>query len=358
MTTSAMPIPGWLRPLAAEVATWLDSLRKHGHPGWIRFCAGGAFQEPGPKAGLAFSCLGLKLVRLLNMDAAMRLNELETWVSHIQSFQRRYGLRTGYFEDRLLLRHKDHWFHRDLAVRRGETRQAFVALLSVDRLPKVPLPVIATDERAIRRYIRGLPWDIDPWGAGSHASLLIVFLEGNARGFGRTRERDQLLPVVLEELSQLQDPMTGCWTKGSADPDNILNGAMKVLSGYAFLDRPFPFCERIIDFALSRTNDRDACHHVDVVYVLHQCAKRTDYRSGDIARYALARIEQIRSFRKADGGFSFHYDHSGTHYYGVRVAEGKPVSDIHGTKLMVWALVMLADILGWREELRWKLTYT
>lgn len=356
MPTRQMPV--WLRTLPRDIGVWLERITVQGHPGWLWYCSDGALHEPGPMAGLAFSCLGLKLAYLFNLTSTMRQEDLVQWGDHIKTFQRRDGPRKGFFEDPLILREKDRWFRRDFAVRRGETRQAFVTLLSVGQLPRVPLPVIASHERGICEFIRGLPWSSDPWGAGSHASLLMVFIEANARWFGRTSERDRLMPVILNEMNRLQDPVTGCWKKGSPDPDNVLNGAMKVLSGYAFLGVPFSYCEQLVDFALTRAGNRDACHHVDLVYVLHQCVNRTNYRRDDIERYAFARVEQIYSFHRVDGGFSFHKDHSGTQYYGVRVAEGKAVSDIHGTKLVAWALVMLADMLGWRETLKWNLTYT
>ena len=46
-----------------------------------------------------------------------------------------------------------------------------------------------------------------------------------------------------------------------------------------------------------------------------------------------------------NGGFSYFKNKAQTHYYGVKVTDGKNAPDIHGTILITWALVMMYDFL-------------
>jgi hypothetical protein len=326
-----------------------------GHPGWVRYSADGDLIKPSGRAGLGFSALTLKLVHVLGLFPRFSKEEQAAWIDHVRSFQVTSGSRRGYFEDASILSHHDGWFRRDWLTRRAETRQALTALLNVGARANHPAPTLVSVPKQVLSYVRELDWQ-RPWGAGSQASHLAVFLHFNAHFFNQTRERDELLPVLLNEFDRLQDPLTGCWGSPSAPSTELINGAMKVQTAYAFLDKEFPNAEQLIDFALDHSNKRDACHQADIVYALHQCTRISDYRKSEIRRFAEERIDTVLPFRRSDGGFSFNQDGTGLRYYGVDVATGRPVSDIHGTKLLVWTLAMLADILDWRDELGWELS--
>ena len=133
---------------------------------------------------------------------------------------------------------------------------------------------------------------------------------------------------------------------------------MKIITGYSFCDIEFGKPEGLIDICLDHLNKADGCDNADIVYVLHKCHSITSYRSEEIREYALDRIEHIRQFRVARGGFSYFLGRSQTSYYGVPVTSGLHSADIHGTTLFIWSLVMLADILGWRDKLGWELPVT
>ena len=53
---------------------------------------------------------------------------------------------------------------------------------------------------------------------------------------------------------------------------------------------------------------------------------------------------------KDEGGFSYFYNKSQTHYYGVQITEGIKQADIHGTTLCLWALLMILDSLEIQEK--------
>ncbi len=349
----------WLETLADEIWEWFLTIHVPDRPGWVRFCSEGALFEPGDRSGLGMSCLALKTLYMLNLTDRLSPGELADWVRYIQSFQTVSGRFAGYFEDPELLRILDRrlLFKRlDWATRRAETRQACATLLCVKARPKAPLIFLPQTPSTVKRYLHGLSWKI-PWAAGSHASHLMTFFHINSM-LGYQSEEDTLLPVILRELDSLQDPETGCWFKGKPSAEQMINGAMKVITGYSFIGLPFNHAERLVDFALTLANDIDACHHADLIYVLHQCSLLIKHRFNEIQQVAEKRLSEIVRFRRNDGAFSFGPNGSGTNYYGVPMSRGFPVSDIHGTTLFVWTAVMISDLLGEITTLGWRLPIT
>lgn len=352
----------WLETLREDVWRWFQTV--YIRPGRVRFCAEGALFEPGERAGLGLACLALKTLHMLNLTDRLPAGTLSAWAERIRSFQHPGGFRAGYFEDPALRKAAREPFYLPWripaawqATLRAETRQACAALACIGETPRTPLQFLPKTPEAVRNYFHRLEWT-NPWAAGSHAGHLMAFLRINRTLFGNDEDETRLLPVLLEELDAVQDKATGCWRKGQPTPQQLINGAMKVITGYAYLNLPFAYPERLIDFALSLQNDHDACHHADLIYVLHQCARLTDYRREDIQQVAAQRLAAIMAFRKPDGAFSFREHSAGTNYYGAPMSVGKPVSDIHGTTLFTWTAVMIADLLELRETLGWKLPVT
>jgi hypothetical protein len=350
----------WLSDLRNSVWQWLLSLSVPSHPGWIRFCSNGALLEPGEKSGLGISCLALKTCVMLGLASRLPDNDLRDWALHIKSFQTPEGRYVSFFEDPAVLAIADRntgWFKRDVATRRAETRQACATLLSIGETPAHPISYLPKTPGEVRDYFRVLDWT-QPWSAGSHAGHLLFFYGLNAKVFGESQAAEALLPVTFSEIDRLQDPETGSWYSRRPGPEQIVNGAMKILTGYAFLDKPFRYPERLIDTCLAVANDKHGCSNADVIYVLHQCARHTSHRKHEIEGYFQRRIKAIERFRRTDGAFSFFAGGAQTHYYGVPVSRGLPVSDVHGTTLFVWTLVMIGDLLGYNSGLGWQLPVT
>ena len=61
----------------------------------------------------------------------------------------------------------------------------------------------------------------------------------------------------------------------------------------------------------------------------------------------------IKEHFNPDGGFSYNIGKSQTSYYGVPISNGESVSDIHGTCLLTWAVVMILEILE-NNWVNWK----
>ena len=350
----------WLIDLSENIYQFIMDLSVPNHPGWVRFCREGALLEPSEKSGLGISCLALKTCVMLGLAVRLPQNELKGWTQHIQAFQTEGGRFAGFFEDPAELRIVDKkagWFKRDISIRRAETRQACAKRLSIGTASFHPVAHLPRKPHQVRHFIRELDWT-EPWGAGSHAGHLLFFYELNARVFGETATADELLPVVISELDRLQDPESGSWYSRRPTPHQVVNGAMKVLTDYAFLNKPFRYPERLIDTCLAATNDDDGCNNVDVIYVLHQCSRYTTYRRDEILEYCIRRLKIVERFRRENGAFSFFEDRAQTSYYGVPVSRGLRESDVHGTTLFVWTLVMIGDLLGFNREMSWKLPVT
>lgn len=352
----------WLLSMKDSIWEWMLSLQDGAHPGRFPWSKTGSLVQPSDRAGLGASALALKVAYQIDCLGSVKAERLKQWTDYICSFQTKPPARfAGFFEDPWLLKIADRnagWFKKDIETRRAETRQACAALLAAGAKPRFPVLQLPKSPEEVRQYVSRLDWEKNPWGAGSHAGHLMFFLKMNADVFGRSAEYEQLAPVVLEQLNRLQDKATGSWFVGNPSVPQKVNAAMKVLLLYDLIERPFRWPERLIDFCLTTANEEDACHSVDIIYVLHECHRWTSHRQGDVRRFAERKLDVINRHRRPDGAFSFFPDRTGTVYYGVRVAKGLPESDIHGTHLLVWATTLIADLLGFREELGWRLPVT
>ncbi|MDH4138784.1 MAG: hypothetical protein OEW09_19035 [Anaerolineae bacterium] len=337
------------------------SIRDERHPGYFYYCQSGSKLTPSAKAGLGLSSLALKIAYQINCLDRLSESELRQWTDHIRAFQRwPWGRLAGLFEDKAIIRVLDRQGGRNdygIQVRRAETRQSCAALLGVGSHPRWSIRAIPRTKRQVIEYIDSLPWHL-PWGAASQATHLVFFLNLNADLFGQAKAQQELIPTILATFDELQDKETGTWFRGNTSPEQMVNGAMKVLTAYALLDKEFAYLEKLIDFCLAVSNDQDACHNVDILYVLHQCSRWTDYRRQDIEDFAAQRVDVIRTHYKPDGAFSFFPEHTGTHYYGVEMSEPRAESDVHGTHLLVWGLTMAGELLGFNQDLGWQMPIT
>ncbi|MDM8515624.1 hypothetical protein QUF76_05445 [Desulfobacterales bacterium HSG16] len=353
-------VPEWISEIGDSVIEWLKTVNLPDHPGYYRYSKEGALLNSSRFSGLGFSCLALRTYHIINKLDQIDKEDFESWVQYIKSFQRKrkWGRKYGFFEDKTLLKTLDKkagWLKRNMAVRRAETRQACGTLLSVGEKPYYPIvgDLPQTPEQ-LEDYIRSLPWD-NPWHSGSHTAHLIFFLKLNSIHFGYQDQFESLIPVILKCLDRLQDKKTGTWYTGSPSSQNIINGAMKVLTGYILLEKELKYPEQLIDTGLNAMNEEDACHNLDLIHVFHSCLNYTSYRQSEIRTVAEKRLDIIRGFMNDDGAFSFHPGKAGTHYYGVEVSRGFAESDVHGTNLFVWTIAMLAEIIGFNDSLNWKL---
>lgn len=329
--------------------------------GHVRLCTAGDLLKPSATSGLGWSALGLKLCHMLDLFAGLPPDYRERLVQRIKSFQRTGGKDAGWFVDKALLRRVDprrSWLFRErnMPVRVAESRQAMTALLSVGELPDRPLPLPAETESEIEAYVQALPWEKNPWAAGSHWSHLLVFLAMRARQRGMSPKADPLVVHGFEAIEPYFSEKTGSWHEGMPSSSQVLNAAMKVYTAFDFIGIEPPAPERMIDYLLSTVVAEGGCNHVDALYVAEFALRSVDHRRDELERFATDAILIAETYRKPDGGMSFHRDRTQTGYYGMTVSTGgKDIADLHGTKLLTWSLVLAASILGRREALGWRL---
>ncbi|MTI11401.1 hypothetical protein [Curvivirga aplysinae] len=366
MSNTQYDIPDWVTEHRIRTWNWFNTIQTEGHPSWIRLCAKGDLLKPDHNAGLGWTALGFKLAQMLDFFTLDEANLRQDMVDRIKSFQETEGPERGYFLDPVQLKKgPDNWRflpprkEKDFNIRRAETRQAIVALKGETAAPDIPLDFMFETKDQIREFIRGLPWDTNPWHSGSHVSHLIVFLMTNAEVFGQPQAQTELLPVVLEELERFFRPEIGSWFTGNPAENHKINAAMKVYSGYDFLDTCPPGLETMLDYSLDAAIEAGACNHVDLMFVLQIASKHTDYRREEIKKIAFEALPVIKQHIQPDGGLCYSLDGTQRNYYGMKVSKGLPnIGDMHGTKLFTWSIALIADILGWREELGWRLPIT
>lgn len=356
-------LPNWCQTLHEEIFDWLARLQVADIPGCYRFCSSGNTLMPTTNSGLDISALALKIIYMSGTLDRIPQEYLNQWIQFIQSFQKEeisYGFLKhkklrGFFIDPQFLSYVDkNGF--DIKTRRAVTRQSCAALMCAGHYPKLPIGSIPDTKKQIHKYLSQLDWR-DPWGAGSHASHLVFFLKLNHDYFHLHNHYENLMNYTFEWLNSIQDTDTKLWYAGNPSLEQLINGAMKVLTAYAVVDRPVEYPDHLIDFCLTAAdkNKNDGCHNTDILYVLHYCSRFSYHRRKDIENFCRQRIEIIKQFRKPDGGFSFFPNSSQTSIYGVPVSKGHPVSDIHGTVLFLWALAMVKNILGDSSSIPWKL---
>lgn len=353
-----------LLAIQESLANYLEGLSQGMAAGRFRFCLEGSLVPTEGKAAQVSTCFAMK--------AAWQAGTWETWpaerrqasIEFLKSFQRP----DGWFADPWLAkacrpRVKSYVKHalltlsgrvfwgelRDRAGRnlRAETRQTAATLLMVGEVPSYPLPCEYTTEAGLKAYLEKFDWR-QPWGAGSHLSHLVFFLSINRRTFGEPGNYAALMDLIGNFLASRRDPKTGCWFRGNPSEVIKINGAMKIFSGLQWVDRPYPDCTRLLDFALEQPFQTDGCGFLNRLFVVHEAMKGTPagYRRDQIKELALKALEVIVRFQKPDGGFSFHQEHAQTGYYGATVSRGLPVSDLHGTCMMVWAIALALEMLG------------
>jgi len=364
-TTTTYEIPQWVQEHRRRTWSWFQTIQVPDHPAWIRLCTKGDLLIPSPTAGLGWSALGFKLAQMLDFFSLAEGDLNQQFIDRIKSFQVTEGESKGYFEDEKLLKATDKWKifppHKvkDMNARRAETRQAVVALKGGGADPDIAMDFMFKTADEIRTFIRELPWDTNPWHCGSHVAHLMVFLRTNAVVFGQTKAEEELLPVLFEELDKFYKPELGTWFDANPEEYQKINAAMKVYSGYDFLNKPVPGVEKLIDYCLDAAIEAGACNHVDLMYVFQIAMKSTDYRRAEVEKMAFEALDIIKQHIQPDGGLCYRLEGTQRGYYGAKVSRGlSGIGDLHGTKLFTWSIALIADILGWREELGWKLPVT
>ena len=320
--------------------------------------------KAGRSLNLGFSCFGLKCMYILDNKVALNDDNTLRWSKYINSYQQKSEEFPdySYIDNNYLINYKKKDFNKNTKdtikqvlnlinknkyqtnIKKlensiiAETKQAISTLSEVGGVVKDKYLDFPSSETSIKAYLDSLDWN-KPWASGAQFSSLCVFASTQLaeKNFFNVQN-------ILEKYSTyLCNSKTGSYFLGN-QPSNqeLINGAMKMITGLDWIGSEIHFPEKLIDLCLGINPDSEGCDLVDIVYVLYMCSKDTSYRKKDIDTYFLDILEKIfLNFKPQDGGFSYFTKKSQTHYYGVKITEGLDTADIHGTTLLLWALSMI-----------------
>ena len=191
------------------------------------------------------------------------------------------------------------------------------------------------DGERLTRYLDSLPWETNPWQAGSDIDHLGTAFYQNMKHYKKSCDLDTL----FSWLDKSCDTESGLWTK-CGNLTNSVNGFYRLTRGtYAQFNRPIPYPEKAVDSVLKNgsmcINDQNftSCNILDVVHPLWLCRKQTEYRSTEGKELMVRWIDKVLENYVAGEGFAFN------------ILESEKCS-LMGTEMWLSILYLMCDYLG------------
>ena len=317
----------------------------------------------GKKINMGYNCYAIKLYKITNNWEKLEKNKKTEWTKFLLNYQNHNEeLYKNYFIDPQVINYYKNTFSnygfknnlkrvlnnlpgKDYELKENhifksinaDNKQVISTLKEVNSdILKTPLVSLNNFDN-IEDYLSSYNWN-KPWDAGAQFSSMSVYSETFELGLG-----DRLYNFISNKL----DKDTGSYFEGK--PENsrqIVNGAMKVISGLDWLNKEIHLPNKLIDFCLTNKPEFEGCDLVDYVYVLYKCSEQSTYRKKEINNVLLDVLDYLNLlYHKKEKGFSYFANKSQTYYYGIKISKGMNVADIHGTILSVWAIVMILESL-------------
>lgn len=336
---------------------FIMNMRGKSQPGFFRYSWSGDLATDTRHWGLGNTVFATKIFYTIGLLDTLPQTIRDEMKQFIISFQSPNGMifdplvaRRAYWRDKFSsLKHRDFQNFSHTQTIRAETRQALSALNLLGVKFDVYPNDLPHDQQGVVTYLERLDWT-RPWGAGSHFSHLMFFLAQS-----HLKKKQEMLDTAVKWLNGIADAQTGCWFKGNPSLQQKINGAMKVLTGLKAADRmAIANPQQLINIALGASNDRQACDHFNVVYVLRYAREAIGqiYREEDVKRFVLDRLFQYQQYYWPKiGGFSYFLGKANAIYYNAAVSRGLPEPDIHGTVMFLWGIALIAQMLGIDKEL-------
>ena len=309
----------------------------------------------GENLELGFSTFAIKILKMINK---IQEYEIDLWVEYINSFQgiEHKNIQNNFFVDPFLVESYDNitlsstlkdstkkvinifsnkYDTNEIKFRKAvnaETKQAVSSLIEIGHKNKQVIE-INKDENQLLKDLKDLNWET-PWSAGGQFSTYCVYTASQNWG---------IEPLLKKFISELVSSETGSYyTNLPKTNREIINGAMKVISGLDWIEQEIHYPERLIDFCLKNKPVLEGCDIVDYVYVLYKCSQQVDYKKQEINKVLNETLDDlIQLYKKDEKGFSYFKGKSQTFYYGVEITKGHDCADIQSTTLCVWAIVMI-----------------
>ncbi len=343
----------WLKELKIKIPEFLKLL-KYNKSGLYKYTLSGDYFDDAINWGLGQAVFATKIYYMMDILTESDRSELSNFINSFQDEK-------GYIHDPLIervsrirrivssIRSRDFNNFFNEQTRRAETRQSFAAMQCLGRQPNLPYLKIPYTKEDISTYINHLNW-FEPWGAGSHVSHLLFFLNYNKKFFHvYANETEELINHSLVVVNRYQQKDGAWYASGANIPiHQRVNGAMKMMTAYEAAERhDFDNSDGLIDLCLSTVNDGHACNNFNIICVLYHCSKKTDYRRSEIETYFFERLKLYKNHYWPEyGGFSFYERKAGSFYYGAKISKGLPEPDIHGTVLFLWGITLICELLS------------
>ena len=322
---------------------------------------------------LGFSCFAIKIFYILGYWEKLSDEEKINWGNYINKFQQNIlNIPNNSYVDNVLVDnylnidfsriHKDFakFLLNNLNIKnydskkdnlqtsvRAETKQAISTLYQVSLRPKYNYDQFPNKKNELDEFFKKLDWS-KPWNAGAQYAGICVF--------SKNIDSHETLEYLHKFSDSIVNPNNGAYYLGSQpNKSELINGTMKVISGLDWIDQDIHYPKKLIDLCISSFPENDGCDLVDIIYVIFQCSKVTNYKKKEIINYVSEILKIIKNhYFRETGGFSYFLNKSQTHYYGVKISKGLNHPDIHGTTLLIWALSMIREILE-PENNNWKI---
>ena len=356
----------WPSDLGSEIERYINSLNTDNDE--FKYSPSrNNLTEYGELLELGFSCYALKINYIISSNKLSDSSYIDKWSNYLNSFQSEKNIfGANSYVDRYLVEYhnlfKFSTLFKDTLKNTAnifsnqkyetsssklksyifaETKQAISTLFQVSKISKNVFLSFPKTEKVIFDKLDYFNWS-KPWNAGAQFAN-ICMLTNTQLSFEDSSKNSKYLQSYIKTKFNSKD---GFYYSGkTSDKRELVNGAMKVITGLDWINYEIHSPEKLINFCLNYKVDQEGCDIVDVVYVLYKCSKQTEYKKKEIIQY-FESLEPIifKHYFEDEGGFSYFVNKSQTHYYGVEVTKGKNLPDIHGTLLLVWAISMMEEI--------------
>lgn len=351
---------GWVYNLKEETILFLCDMRGERRKGFFRYSWTGDYLSESVKWGLGNSVFFLKIVYVLNLQQVFK-KEVNEAVDFIKSFQDKKGV----FHDNLLdvlalplcMKSFVRKFNISCFSRKktivAETRQAFSSLSLFGVKANYQYYSVPRSEKEAVDFLSKLDWE-KPWGAGSHFSHLLYFLNSSD-----LKNKDQLISFAISWVNKLQSNNDGFWYSGNPTIQQKINGAMKVITALKVANKTkFNFSDRLLNSVLTeKNNNKHACDNFNTVYVLRRCLENTgsNYHADEVKKFARSKLKEYHKYYYPKlGGFSFYKGKSNRFYLGSLISKGRDEPDIHGTVMFLWGISIILQLLDMDKKLGFK----
>jgi len=317
----------------------------------------------GKKINMGYNCYAIKLYKLANEWSELNQKYKDSWIEYLMNFQNK---KTHEFKNYFIDPEVIKYFNKNISIfnlknitktmvnslsrKDYELKQRHIfktinadSKQTISTFNEIGKKISDSPDNffdqfdSCQDYLNSYDWS-KPWDAGAQFSSIALY----SSTFNLKLEED--LANFIETKLDLE---SGSYFDSEPEsPRQVINGAMKVISGLDWVNHPIHLPNKLIDFCIANKPEFEGCDLVDYIYVLYKCSAQTDYRKKEIEKILLEILEYLKLlYHEEEKGFSYYVNKSQTHYYGINISNGKNTADIHGTILSVWGIVMILSFL-------------